>query len=308
MKVILLGPTAVGKTAVSIQLAQRLGAEIISVDSRQCYRHLDIGTATPSDEELERVPHHNISIIDPKERDSVADFVARAATWEQQILSRGNAVLYTGGSTLHLQSLLRPLDDLPEADHGNIATLEEQIDREGIDPLYRQLEKVDPDYVAQMDGKNPQRIVRALDVWMQTGKPFSSFHSDEPVTVPDDMRVIGLKRERQALYDRIEERVDRMFAAGFLDEVEALLEAGYEVSDPGMNTVGYREAAAFLKGELSRPDMVRQMKAKTRQYARRQLTWFRRWAFIRWIDHDRYGVGEVADIAEKALAAKPNKE
>lgn len=308
LKVILLGPTAAGKTAVSLQLAKRIGAEIVSVDSRQCYRYLDIGTATPSADELRLVPHHNISIIDPKERDSVADFLDRARVWEGEIRSRGKTVLYAGGSTLHLQSLIKPLDDLPEADPDHVSELEEQIREQGIDPLYDRLKAVDPEYAGEMDGKNPQRIVRALDVWKQTGQPFSSFHTGRRASVPDDTVVIGLRRDRQVLYDRINERVDRMFALGFLDEVESLLEAGYRVTDPGMNTVGYKQAVAFLQGSLSRSEMVQQMKAKTRQYAKRQLTWFRRWDFIRWIDHDRYAVEEVVERVQKALAAKANKE
>ena len=179
MRIILLGPTASGKTELSLQIAEELGIPIISVDSRQCYKHLDIGTAKPSEKELQRVGHYNISNLELDEPDSVLAFSERAEAWEKKILNSSDHSFFVGGSTLHLQSLIRPIEDIPSANEENIAEIESQIDKEGIEPVYNKLKSVDPEYVKTMDGMNRQRIIRALDVWMQTGKPFSSFHSNE---------------------------------------------------------------------------------------------------------------------------------
>jgi tRNA dimethylallyltransferase len=270
---------------------------------------MNIGTATPTKEERGGISHYNLSIIDPATKDNVVNFYERAMGWEKEIQSRGKNVLYVGGSTLHVQCVIQPLDDVPEADEGNIAELESKISEEGIEPLYEQLQKVDSDYAQKMDGMNTQRIVRALDVWMQTGRPFSSFHSnDDTITVPDDMIVFGLQRNRKKLYDRINHRVDQMFEKGFLEEVQSLLDQGYTLNDPGLNTVGYKEAIAFLNDEIIREQMIKEMKTQTRRYAKRQLSWFRRWDFIKWIDLEEMSKNEAVDFITEQLAAKLNKD
>ena len=308
MRILLIGPTAVGKTALSVDLAQSLNAEIISVDSRQCYKYLDIGTATPTDEQQGKVPHYNLSIIDPAVKDNVKRYEERARNWRRDIERRGKQVLFAGGSTLHVQCTIQPLDDVPEADASNIARLEAQIKKDGIEILYERLREVDPGYINKMDGMNTQRIVRALDVWMQTGRPFSSFHSDDrSMTVPDDMAVFGLKRSRQVLYDRINNRVDRMLEQGLLDETASVLKRGYDLNDPGLNTVGYKQAIGHLKGNISRRQMVEDIKTKTRRYAKRQLSWFRRWDFVQWIDLDETTPEDAQDFIRKQVAAKINK-
>lgn len=305
VRILLLGPTAVGKTDLSIDLAKALDAEIISADSRQCYKYLDIGTAKPTAEELDAVRHYNISIFDPGESDSAADFHERAMEWEKEIRSKEKNILYVGGSTLHLQSIIKPFDDVPESDQKNIEKLERQIVEKGIESLYARLKEVDPDYARKMDGMNTQRIIRALDVWMQTGKPFSSFHSDEDdFELPPDTYLFGLRRNRKNLYGRINRRVERMFENGFLDEVKVLLEKGYAKDDQALNSVGYRDAIQYLNGEKSREQMVRDMKTQTRRYAKRQLTWFRRWDFIHWVDLDRNSSKEALKIILDTLAAK----
>lgn len=309
MRILLLGPTAVGKTALSVDLAKQIEAEIISADSRQCYKFMNIGTATPTQKEQGGVPHYNLSIIDPAQKDSVVNFYERAQRWEQEIASRKKHVLYVGGSTLHVQSVIQPLDDVPKADQKNIDRLEAQIEQEGIKPLYEKLQEVDPEYTQKMDGMNTQRIIRALDVWMQTGRPFSSFHSDDnTISVPDDLLVFGLKRERQHLYDRINRRTEQMFKQGFLEEVENILARGYSLEDPGLNTVGYKEVIAFLKGEISREQMIRDIQTQSRRYAKRQLSWFRRWDFINWINLENAGREEALDFIAQRLAVKSNKD
>ena len=309
LRILLLGPTAVGKTSLSLALAHRLDAEIISADSRQCYKYTDIGTAKPSDEELRSVKHYNISLFEPDVKDSAANFYDRAMRWEDQIGAKDKNVMYVGGSTLHLQCIIKPFDEVPEANEDNIQRLEQQIEDEGIDTLYRKLQEIDPEYAYRMDGMNPQRIVRALDVWEQTGEPFSSFHSgNEVAEPPPDTVVIGLKREREKLYARINERVDLMFDKGFLNEVRNILDMGYTREDPGLNTVGYKDAIAYLQQQVSREQMVEDMKTQTRRYAKRQLTWFRRWNFIHWIDMDVLSAGEAVEFIPKILAAKSNKD
>lgn len=308
MRILLLGPTAVGKTNLSLELARQSDAEIISADSRQCYKYTNIGTAKPTARELESIPHYNISLFDPAIKDSAANFHDRSVDWEQQIRSGNKQVLYVGGSTLHLQCIIQPFDDVPDANEENIQALEERIEREGIEPLYEQLKEVDPVYAGKMDGMNPQRIMRALDVWQQTKKSFSSFHSDDEIRPSGDTVVIGLRRDRQKLYDRINRRVDRMFEQGFIQEVQNLLEMGYTRDDPGLNTVGYKDVIAYLSGDVSQQQMIRDMKTQTRRYAKRQLTWFRRWDFIRWIDMDQTRPQEALEIIRKHLAAKLNKD
>lgn len=309
MRLLLIGPTAVGKTKLSVKLAEELNAEIISADSRQCYKYLNIGTATPGSDERGDIPHYNLSIIDPHEKDSVANFYERAQKWEKEIQNDDKSILYVGGSTLHVQCIIQPLDDVPEANEDNLENLEQQADNEGIEPLYKKLLEVDPSYAEKMDGMNPQRIYRALDVWMQTGRPFSSFHSDDrSIEVPADMMVFGLKRDRKILYDRINRRVDRMFEQGFLEEVRELLDKGYSLNDPGLNTVGYKEAIAFLNNKISRETMIKDMKTQTRRYAKRQLTWFRRWDFVNWINLDEHTPKSARRNILQQVAAKLNKD
>ena len=207
-----------GKTSVSLELARRLDAEIISSDSRQCYKYMNIGTDTPTKEERAGIPHFNLSIIDPARKDSAANFYRRAMQWEHEIRSRNHTVLYVGGSTLHQRCIIQPFDDIPDASEENITTLEQQIADEGIESLFKRLQQVDPQYASAMEGMNTQRIIRALDVWQQTGRPFSSFHTNGPITPPDDLLVIGLQRNRQELYKRINQRVDQMFDQGYAEK------------------------------------------------------------------------------------------
>lgn len=295
MRIIILGPTASGKTELSIQLAEELGTSIISVDSRQCYKHLNIGTAKPTEEDLARVPHFNISNLELTEDDSAIQFVQRAEQWESDFLQRSDHVIYTGGSTLHLTGLIQPFHDVPHSDEANIAKLNQQIEREGLESLYEQLKEVDPDYIPKMDGMNRQRIIRALDVWMQTGKPFSSFHSDEEIRLPDNTIVFGLDHPRKTLHERINKRVDLMIEAGLINEVQSILDKGYSKDLQALQTVGYREVISYFEGDFTKDEMIAKVKTNTRRYAKRQLTWFRRWKFIQWLDASEMSVGEMKE-------------
>lgn len=295
MRIIILGPTASGKTELSIQLAEELGTSIISVDSRQCYKHLNIGTAKPTEEELARVPHFNISNLELTEDDSAIQFVQRAELWESDILQHSEHLILAGGSTLHLTGLIQPFHDVPNSDEANIAKLNQRIEREGLESLYEQLKEVDPDYIPKMDGMNRQRIIRALDVWMQTGKPFSSFHSDEEIRLPDNTIVFGLDHPRKTLHERINKRVDLMIEAGLLEEVQSILDKGYSKDLQALQTVGYREVISYFEGDFTKDEMIAKIKTNTRRYAKRQLTWFRRWKFIQWLDASEMSVGEMKE-------------
>ena len=294
MKLQLLGPTAVGKTGLSVELAKRMDAEIISSDSRQCYKYMNIGTATPDKDERGGIPHHNLSIIDPAQKDSAANFYNRAKQWEREITAREKTILYVGGSTLHQRCIIQPFDDIPDADEQNIAQIEQQIADGGLSSVYKKLKDVDPKYAAEMDGMNRQRIIRALDVIHQTNQPFSSFHTTDFSQKPNNALVIGLTRDRQKLYNRINKRVDEMFERGLEVEVRSLLTQNYTFQMPGMKTVGYREFEPFQKelisdtlSEKHKNEVAEKIKTQTRRYAKRQLTWFRRWPFIQWFHPDQ---------------------
>lgn len=295
MRIILLGPTAAGKSALSLLLANELGTSIISADSRQCYKHLDIGTAKPSPRELEHVSHYNISLLDLEEEDSAMAFQKRAEKWEQEILKEAEHVLYVGGSTLHVQSLIQPFNEMPDSDADNIAKLEARIEDEGIESLYGMLSEIDPEYIKKMDGMNTQRVIRALDVWMQTGKPFSSFHNQNEIQPDKKTLVFGMKWPRQKLYDRINNRVDEMIKAGLVDEVKSILEAGHSKELQSLNTVGYQEIIKFLDGEWSLEKAIEKIKTSTRRYAKRQMTWYKRWDFIHWLDADEMSMEEMKE-------------
>lgn len=304
MRIILLGPTASGKTELSLQVAEELGIPIISVDSRQCYKHLDIGTAKPMKLELNRVKHYNISNLELDEPDSVKAFFERACAWEQKILSSHDHSFFVGGSTLHLQSLIRPIDDVPSSNEKNIAEIEAEIKNNGIEPVYKKLKSVDPDYIKTMDGMNRQRIIRALDVWMQTGKPFSSFHSNNDFELPTDTIVFGIQRDRKNLYERINQRVETMIEQGLIAETQQVLEMGYSKDQQPLNAVGYREIISVLNSEMDLDNAIKNIKTQTRRYAKRQLTWFRRWDFINWLPADEKKPEELKEIILSHLAAK----
>ena len=283
------------------QLAEELGTSVISADSRQCYKHLDIGTAKPSEEELARVPHFNISNLELTTDDSAIQFVQRAEKWESEILHHSEHVIYAGGSTLHLTGLIQPFHDVPHSNKENIEELNQRIDKDGLESLYEQLKEVDPEYIPKMDGMNRQRIIRALDVWMQTGRPFSSFHSNEEISQPDNTVVFGLEHPRQVLHERISMRVDQMIEQGLIEEVRSILDRGYSKDLQALQTVGYREVISYLEGGFTKDEMIAKIKTNTRRYAKRQLTWFRRWNFINWMDAYEMSVQKMKEYINSTL-------
>jgi tRNA dimethylallyltransferase len=306
-RIIISGPTASGKSSLALKLAKHMSGEIISVDSRQCYRMLDIGTAKPAAEELSEIPHHNISILNPDEPDTVADFRKRALRFADEIETRGKTVIFCGGSTLHLQSLIKPLDDMPRASEENLAELRSLEKEKGIEFLYDRLKKDDPVYAASMDGMNRQRILRALDVRMQTGKPFSSFHGSKDFSLPEHLFIFALHHPRNDLHRRISERTDSMIRDGLIEETKSILEQGFSPKLQSLQTVGYRQVIQYLMGEISGDRMVKDIKTATRRYAKRQITWLRRWDFTDWIDMSRFTEEEAVSYIEQQVAADVKK-
>ncbi|MFO8030644.1 MAG: tRNA (adenosine(37)-N6)-dimethylallyltransferase MiaA [Cyclonatronaceae bacterium] len=281
--IVITGPTATGKTELSLVLARHLETPVISADARQCYKYMDIGTGKVSDEVLQEIPHHHISALYPDEPFTTSDFYEKYREWIAPLQAEGKPILVVGGSTLYIESLIRPLDPLPSRNQDNLETLQRIAEQKGLQAIREQLEEVDPVYARRIDGLNTHRMFRALDVWMQTGRPFSSFHSNRPVTVPEDMLLVCLYRDRNELHRRINRRVDRMMDEGLVHEVQGILDMGYDPGLQSLQTVGYRETIAHFRGELTMEELREKIKTHTRRYARRQLTWFRRWNRVNWL-------------------------
>lgn len=290
------GPTAVGKTALSLSLAETLNAEIISADSRQIYQELTIGTAKPSVDEQRLVPHH---FVDERsifgEPYSAGEFADEANQRIRQILRRGKRPLIVGGSTLYIHALQYGLADVPDVDNTVREKVEQRLDQEGADTLYAELKRIDPKQAAKMDPTKTQRLVRALEVYHGTGKTLSHYHENQPEP-PHSYHTVVLNRDRVRLYERIETRVDQMLENGLLDEVRGLMEQGIDPARPPLRTIGYREPIRYLQGEIDYDEMVRLVKRNSRRYAKRQLTWFRRYEEYVWVDVGSMGVEEAHSI------------
>ena len=281
--VVILGPTAVGKTAVALALAQELSGEIVNADSQQVYRYMDIGTGKSSLADRARIPHHVIDVVDPDEEFNAALFRRAAIGAIRQIQDAGHSVFVCGGTGLYLKALTQGLFEGPGSDAAIRRTLEGEIDEHGLGYLYRRLEEVDPTVGSSIHPHDRQRIIRALEVFQQTGKPLSAWQGahgfqDDLFTVLK----IGLNRDRSELYDLINRRGEEMLHAGLLDEVRGLIGRGFGLELKPLQSVGYRQMGAVLQGAMELAEASEQMKQETRHLAKRQLTWFRRDGEIRW--------------------------
>jgi tRNA dimethylallyltransferase len=291
---LLVGPTGVGKTAVSLELSQKLDAEIVSADSRQIYRGMTIGTAKPTPEQLRIAPHHFIDIRNPDEYYSAGQYSREARSCIAEIIARGKQPIVVGGSGLYIRALVDGLFSPRISDEETKADLKKQASEYGIDVLHETLRRVDPITAGRLNPTDTQRILRALEVHQLTGRPFSEFQELPPQPADFAAVFVGLTMERRLLYERIDTRVDAMLDAGFLDEVRDLQSRGYGLHLNALQTVGYKEAFLFLENELSYAEMVRLMKQKSRNYAKRQLTWFRKDQRVSWIPLDtRANTAEV---------------
>lgn len=271
--VLVFGPTAVGKTDFAITLAQEYGSPVISCDSRQIYRELRIGTAPPDDAQLAQVRHYFIFSHSVTEYYTAGRYELEAMALLEELFRTHDRLVVCGGSGLYLDALCRGLDDFPEADQALRSALGERLRTEGLPSLQRELAERDPESYATVDLANPQRVIRALEVTLATGRKYSSFKTAPRKERPFSVRKIYLNRNRDELYDRINRRVDRMMEDGLLEEVRGLLPYRHL---PALNTVGYRELFAFLDGRCSLDEAVELVKRNTRRYAKRQQTWWRR--------------------------------
>ena len=271
----LTGPTAVGKTAVSVGLAKRLNAEIIALDSMTLYCGMDIGTAKPSIEEREGVPHHVIDVVDPWESASVAEYRAWAGHAIEQIEARGHRVLFVGGTALYLKTLLRGLFEGPAADPEIRARLENEANMFGDATIHDRLASIDPQTAQRLHPNDRRRVIRALEVHAITGRPLSEHQVEHAQHAPASVGVFAIDRPRPDLHLRINQRVQQMFAGGLVDEVKRLAESPQPLHDTPAQAVGYRECLEHLAGRLGRDEAIEQTQARTRQFAKRQSTWFR---------------------------------
>lgn len=281
----LTGATAVGKTSVGIALAERVGAEIISLDSMAIYRGMDIGTAKPSRELRDRVPHHLIDVVDPTDEFSVSQYVDAAAVVVGEIRGRGREPLFVGGTPLYLKSLLRGLFDGPPADWRLREEIEQELEQVGHEALYDRLTHIDPVAASNIHPNDTRRLIRALEVFRATGEPLSHQQLQfDDERAAEDCRVFVLRRSREESHRRIEERVQAMVAAGLVDEARGLTADGRELGRTARQAVGYREALAFLAGEYDHDEMINRITYRTRRFAKRQGTWFRSLSECRFVD------------------------
>ncbi|MBP9151101.1 MAG: tRNA (adenosine(37)-N6)-dimethylallyltransferase MiaA [Flavobacteriales bacterium] len=276
---VVCGPTAVGKTDFAIELAEKFATEILSTDSRQLYREIPIGTAQPSAEQLNRVKHHFVAERSLEEDYNAGMFERDALERLEMLFQKHDKVICCGGTGLYIKALCDGLDDVPKADEKLRQQLTERLENEGLESLQTQLKQLDPVHFDKMDSQNPQRVIRALEVCLSTGKAFSSFHVGEKVERPFKIIKIGLELSRDELNERINQRVDIMLKNGWLNEVESVFEKRHLNA---LNTVGYKELFAHLSGEISLEEATEKIKINTRRFAKRQMTWFKKDEEIKW--------------------------
>ncbi|KJF42499.1 tRNA (adenosine(37)-N6)-dimethylallyltransferase MiaA [Draconibacterium sediminis] len=279
--VVITGPTGIGKTEVSIKVAQHFNAEIVSADSRQIFRELNIGTAVPSKEELAAVPHHFIQSHSVEENYNASRYETEAMELIDKLFQQKDVLLLVGGSMLYIDAICKGIDIMPDADPEVRAALKNQLEEEGLEGLRLQLKTLDPEYYKKVDLKNPNRIIHALEISIQTGKPYSSFRSDTPKERPFQIIKIALNCDRQVLHNRINLRVDKMMEAGLEAEARSVYHKKHLNS---LNTVGYQELFAYFNGEIPREKAIELIKRNSRRYARKQITWFRRDEAVKWFE------------------------
>jgi tRNA dimethylallyltransferase len=308
--IFLAGPTAVGKSAVALELAQRIGGEIITVDSMQVYRGLDIGTAKPSGADRAQVFHHLVDVVDLNGAFDAARFVDLALRAEAEIKARGRVPVYCGGTGLYFKARLEGLGEAPPSD----AVLRAELEQIPLAELVEELRREDPLLHAKIDLRNPRRVIRAVEVIRLTGRPFSgqraAWSSSAPsgsnaTTIRADssrVRLFGLSRQAGDLRERIDRRVDEMFARGLVEETRHLLGLGLEQNGAAMQSIGYRQVVEHLRGDRPLGETIERVKTRTRQFAKRQMTWFRRQLDMDWIECP--GARSVNDSVEEILSRR----
>lgn len=295
---VLLGPTGIGKTELSLSLAEQFQTEIVSADSRQLYADLKIGTAAPTPEQLARVPHHLVGTLQLTDYYSAAQYESEAMALLQDLFQRHEVVVVTGGSMMYIDALCKGIDDIPTVDAETRALMLERYEAEGLEALCAELKLLDPEYYRIVDLKNPKRVIHALEICYMTGKTYTSFRTRTQKERPFRILRVGLTRDREELYDRINRRVDAMMDEGLLEEARSVYPFRHLNS---LNTVGYKELFKYLDGEWTLDFAVEKIKQNSRIYSRKQMTWFRRDNDIAWFHPDQ--PTEIIQYIRQQLAA-----
>ncbi len=283
--IVIAGPTAIGKTALAIQLANYFNTEIVSADSRQFYKEMEIGTAKPSETELAAAKHHFINSHSITDNVSVGDYEKEAIQLIEKLFKNHDQVILAGGSGLFIHAICNGFDELPSASQETRNRLNNLLKTSGIKPLQDKLKEADPVYFAEVDLNNPQRLIRALEVYETTGKAFSAYRTQSIKNRPFNIIKIGLNTERSNLYNHINERVDKMVENGLMEEVESLKPFR---NLNALNTVGYSEILQYLDGKYSREEAIDKIKQNTRRFAKRQITWFNKSEDIKWFEPGQF--------------------
>jgi len=282
--VVLTGPTGIGKTSVGIKIAQHFNTEIVSSDSRQIYRELSIGTAVPAEEELKAVQHHFIQSHSITDNYNASRYETEALDLLEELFKRKDIVLMVGGSMMYIDAICKGIDIMPDADPEIRASLKKELETNGLESLRLQLKTLDPEYYKSVDLKNPNRIIHALEISIQTGKPYSSFRSNKAKSRPFSIVKIALNCDREILHNRINQRVDKMVDAGLESEARSVYP---QKQLNALNTVGYREWFAHFDGDITREKAIELIKRNSRRYARKQITWFRNDETVQWFSPDQ---------------------
>lgn len=301
---VIAGPTGVGKTEFSLQLAERIGAEIVSVDSLQVYRRFDIGTDKVSRAARERVPHHLIDVCEPEEEFNAADFRRLAGEAIDEIYGRGNVPLLVGGTGLYIRLLVHGMLDVPEPSDELRAKYKRQHEKHGDDFLYRRLRQLDPELADEVHPNDQVRITRGLEVYDQTGKPLSQHQREHRFSTPNYHALkLVLIRPRPELYDRINRRVEEMIDDGLEEEYRALLDAGYDAELKPMQSIGYRQIGEYVAGDCSLDDAISEVQRQTRRYAKQQISWFRGEPQTQWAMAPLLRDGRIPDVVVDDIEA-----
>lgn len=294
--IVLIGPTGVGKTDLSIKIAEKYGSPIISADSRQLYSDLKIGTAAPTEEYLKRVKHYFVGTLKLTDYYSAAQYESEVISLLEDLFKRNNTILLTGGSMMYIDAICKGIDDIPTVDSETRLMMMEKYEKEGLDRLCAELKLLDPEYYSTVDLKNPKRVIHALEICYMTGKTYTSFRTGNKKQRPFDIIKIGLCRDREELYERINKRVDIMIKEGLADEVKSV----YEYRNlNSLNTVGYKEIIQYLEGNCTLEFAIEKIKQNSRIYSRKQMTWFKRDNDITWFHPDKEE--EIMEFIESKL-------
>lgn len=294
--IVLIGPTGVGKTELSLRLAEHFRTCIVSADSRQLYADLKIGTAAPTPGQLQRVPHHFVGTLRLTDYYSAAQYEAEVLNLLEKLFTEHDTVLLTGGSMMYVDAICKGIDDIPTVDAETRQLMLQKYEAEGLESLCAELKLLDPEYYRQVDLKNPKRVIHALEICYMTGKTYTSFRTNSPKERPFRIVKIGLTRDREELYDRINRRVDLMVEEGLVEEARQVYP--YRALN-SLNTVGYKEVFKYLDGEWTLPFAIEKIKQNSRIYSRKQMTWFKRDKEIRWFHPEQEA--EILEYCRQAI-------